>query len=197
MSTPRELLDIRDDLAKKVAERQLDRGKAVADLTAAVKATHPDLLDKLAEEWADTQIDRGVKRYVAKRNKTENAEISRKLAELGMERPTLDGNVIPISQDDPSYTTTLADYADYVTTNLASAWRLVKSFESREEDHEMLAAAVDGNLSATREQAVDALKRMPEAKRQALRTAIAARLSAERYAFFQQRYGDYGQAAEG
>jgi hypothetical protein len=32
VSTPRELLGIRDDLAKKVAERQLDRHDAVADL---------------------------------------------------------------------------------------------------------------------------------------------------------------------
>lgn len=196
MSTPRELLSIRDDLAQKVAERQLDRNDAVADLRAAV-AAYPDLLDKLASDWADTEIDRGVKNYVARRNKAESAEIARKLAELGMERPMLDGSVIPLSQEDPSYAGSLSDYGDYVTTNLASAWRLVKSFEVREEDHQLLAAAVDGNLEATREQAVDALKRMPEARRKALRASIAARLAAERREFMQQRYGDFGQAAEG
>lgn len=196
MSTPRELLGIRDDLAKKVAERQIDRTEAVADLKAAV-AAYPELLDKMADDWADTEIDRGVKRYVAKRNKAEGAEIARKLAELGMERPTLDGGVIPISQEDPNYSASLADYGDYVHTNLSSAWRLVKSFETREEDHELLLAAVDWNHDATREQAVDALKRMPEAKRKALRASIAARLSAERREFMHQRYGDFGQAAEG
>lgn len=196
MSTPRELLGIRDDLAKKVAERQLDRTEAVADLRAAV-AKHPELLDKLADDWADTEIDRGVKRYVGRRNKAEAAAIARKLAELGMERPTLDGNVIPISQEDPSYSTTLADYWDDLSERLASSRRLVKGFEVREEDHEVLLAAVDGNLSATREQAIDALKRMPEAKRKALRAATRSKLLAQREALFQQRYGDYGQAAEG
>lgn len=196
MSTPRELLSIRDDLAQKVAELQLDRNDAVADLRAAV-AKYPDLLDKLAADWADTEIDRSVKRYIAKRNKTAGAEIVRRLAELGMEQPTLDGKVVPVSQYDPSYKTTLADYGDYVSTNLASAWRLVKSFEGREEDHELLAEAVGGNLGATREQALDALKGMPEAKRLALRTAVEAKLSARRLAFLQRRYGDYGQAADG
>src|SRR5215472_2763286 len=187
MSTPRELLGIRDDLAKKVAEHQLDRRDAVADLRAAI-SEYPDLLDKLADDWADTEIDKSVRRYVAKRNKTANAEITRKLAELGLERPTLDGDVIPISQDDPSYTSTLADYADYVSTNLASSWRLVKSFEVREEDNGLLTAAVSGNLNATREQAVDALKRMPEAKRKALRAAVRAKLHVERRAFIDRRY---------
>lgn len=196
MSTPRELLGVRDELAKKVAERQLDRHDAVADLRAAV-SKYPDLLDKLADDWADTEIDRGVKRYVARRNKTDDASIVRKLAELGMERPTLDGEVIPISQYDPSYSSALADYRDYVSTNLASAWRLVKSFEMREEDHELLAAAVGGNQSVTREQALDVLKSMPEGKRQALRMAAKAKLSAERKTFLLQRYGEYGQAAEG
>jgi len=196
MSTPRELLGIRDDLAKKVAEQQLDRHDAVADLRAAVPA-YPELLDKLADDWADNEIDKGVKRYVARRNKTEAAEIARTLAKIGMERPTLDGYVPPISQDDPSYSATLADYEEYVSANLASSWRLVKSFEGREEDHEILTAAVDGNLDLTREQAVDALKRMPEAKRKALQITVRAKLAAERRAFLQQRYGDYGQAAEG
>lgn len=196
MSTPRELLGIRDDLAKKVAELQLDRNEAVADLRAAV-AKHPELLDKLADDWADTEIDRGVKKYVARRNKSANAEIARKLAELGLERPTLDGDVPPISQDDPSYSSTLSDYADYVSANLASSWRLLKSFEDREENHEVLVAAAGGNLSATREQAVDALKRMPEAKRKALRAEVRAKLAAGRRAFSERRYGDFGQAAEG
>lgn len=196
MSTPSELLGIRNDLAQKVAERQLDREQAVADLRAAV-AKYPELLDKLAEDWADTEIDRGVKRYVAKRNKTANAEITRKLAELGMERPTLDGSVPPISQDDPSYSSTLADYADYIDVNLASSWRLLKSFEVREEDHALLVAAAGGNLALTREQAVDALKRMPEGKRKALRMEVRAKLSAERRAFTERRYGADGQAAEG
>jgi len=196
VSTPRELLSIRDDLAKKVAEHQLDRHDAVADLRAAATA-YPELLDKLTDDWADTEIDKSVKRYVAKRNKTDGAEIARKLAELGLERPTLDGDVIPISQEDPSYSTTLADYADYVSVNLASSWRLLKSFEVREEDHGLLAAAADGNLSATREQAIDALKRMPEAKRKALRAGIKAKLAAERRAFTERRYGTDGQAAEG
>ena len=196
MSTPRELLGIRDDLAKKVAELQIDRDDAVADLRAAV-TKYPELLDKLADDWADNEIDRGVKRYIAKRNKTEDAAIARKLAELGMERPTLDGSIVPISQYDPTYSATLADYADYVGTNLASAWRLVKSFESREEDHELLAEAVGGDLSITREKALDALKAMPETKRKALRMAVEATLAARRIVFLQQRYGDYGQAAEG
>lgn len=196
MSTPRELLGIRDDLAQKVAERQLDRNEAVADLRAAV-SKYPELLDKLADDWADTEIDRGVKKYVAKRNKTDDAAIVRKLAQLGMERPTLDGDIIPISQYDPSWSVTLADNADYVSTNLASAWRLVKSFEAREEDHELLKAAAGGDLSVTREEALDALKCMPEAKRKALRVAVEAKLAAERHAFLQQRYGDYGQAAQG
>jgi hypothetical protein len=196
VSTPRELLGIRDDLAEKVAERQLDRNAAVADLRAAV-SKYPELLDKLADDWADTAIDRGVKKCIARRNKTADAAIVRRLAELGLERPTLDGDVIPISQYDPNYSITLADYADYMSTNLASAWRLVKSFESREGDHELLTAAVDGDLSVTRERALDALKCMPEAKRKALRTAVEAKLSAERSIFLQQRYGDYGQAAEG
>lgn len=197
MSTPRELLGIRDDLAKKVAECQLDRRDAVADLHAAVVSKYPEHLDKLADDWADTELDRAVKKYLARRNKTADAEIVRKLAELGLERPTLDGDVIPISQYDPSYSITLADNRDYVSANLASAWRLVTSFEKREEDHELLTGAVDGNLEVTREQAVDALKRMPEAKRQALRMTIRAKLSAERSIFLQQRYGDYSQAAEG
>lgn len=196
MSTPRELLGVRDDLAQKVAEHRLDRHDAVADLRAAV-SEYPDLLDKLADDWADTQIDQGVKRYVARRNKTADAEIVRKLAELGMERPTLDGEVIPISQYDPNYSVTLADYGDYLSTNLASAWRLVKSFETREEDHELLTAAVDGDLSVTREQAVNALKRLPEAKRKALRMLVEAAVAVERIAFLQQRYGDSGHAAEG
>lgn len=196
MTTPRELLRIRDDLAQKVAEHQLDRNDAVADLRAAVSA-YPEQIDKLADDWADTEIDRGVKKYVAKRNKAEGAEIARTLAKLGMERPTLDGDVIPISQDDPSYSTTLGDYADYVSSNLASSWRLIKSFEVRQEDHEILVAAVGGDLNATREQAVDALKRMSESKRNALRTLILAKLAVDRLAFLQQRYGDYGQAAEG
>lgn len=196
MSTPRELLGIRDDLAQKVAERQLDRPDAVADLRAAV-AAYPELLDKLADDWADTEIDRGVKKYVASRNKTANAKIARKLAELGMERPTLDGEVVPISQDDESYSSTLADYGDYLSANLGSSWRLLKSFESREEDHEVLVTAAGGNLSVTREQAVDALKRMPEAKRKALRMEVRAKLSAERRAFTERRYGADGQAAEG
>lgn len=196
MSTPRELLGIRDDLAKGVAERRLDRHEAVADLRAAARK-YPELLDKLADDWADNEIDRGVKRYVARRNKTEDAAIVRKLAELGMERPTLDGSVVPISEYDPSYSITLADYGDYLSTNLASSWRLVKSFEGREEDHELLTEAVNGNLSVTREQALDALKCMPEARRQALRTVVKAKLSADRSAYLQQRYGDYGHAAEG
>ncbi len=50
MSTPRELLGIRDDLAKKVAERQLDRHDAVADLHAAA-VKYPELLGKLAGDW--------------------------------------------------------------------------------------------------------------------------------------------------
>ena len=91
----------------------------------------------------------------------------------------------------------MADNAEYVTTNLASSWRLVKSFEVRQDDHEFLAAAVDGDLSVTKEQALDALKCLPEAKRKALRLEVAAKLSVERSAFLQQRYGDYGQAAEG
>jgi hypothetical protein len=196
MSTPRELLGVRDDLAKKVAERQLGRHDAVADLRAEV-SKYPELLGKLADDWADTEIDRGVKRYVARRNVAADAAIVRKLAEMGLERPTLDGDVIPISQYDESYSVTLADYREYMSTNLASSWRLLKSFESREEDHELLTAAVDGNLSATREQALDVLKGLPEAKRKALRTAAKAKLSAERSAFLQQRYGDYGQASEG
>jgi hypothetical protein len=196
MSTPRELLGIRDDLAQKVAEGQLDRLAAVADLRTAI-SKYPEQLDKLADDWADTAIDRAVKRYIAKRNNGADAEIIRKLAELGLERPTLDGDVIPISQYDPSYSITLADNADYVSANLASAWRLVTSFERREADNELLAAAVDGNRSVTREQALDALKCMPEAKRQALRTLIKAKLSVERAVFLQQRYGEHGHAAEG
>jgi hypothetical protein len=196
MSTPRELIGIRDDLAQKVAEHELDRHAAAAALCAAV-SKYPDLLGKLADDWADVEIDRGVKKYVARRNKSDGADIARKLAALGMERPTLDGDVIPISQYDPSYSTTLADYGDYVSINLASAWRLVKSFESREEDQELLTLAVDGKVSVTREQALDALRRMPEAKRQSLSMAAKAKLSAERSAFLQQRYGEYGQAAEG
>lgn len=196
MSTPRELLGIRDDLAKKVAERQLDRNEAIADLRAAV-SRHPELLAKLADDWADTEIDRGVKRYIASRNKAAAAEIARKLAELGLERPTLDGEVIPISEDDQSYSSTLADYDEYVRTNLASSWRLVKSFEIRQENNEVLAAAAGGNLSLTREQAVDVLKRMPEARRKALRATVRAKLAADRRAAFAERYGDYGQAAEG
>jgi hypothetical protein len=38
---------------------------------------------------------------------------------------------------------------------------------------------------------------LPEAKRRALRTAVKAKLATERATFAQQRYGDYGQAAEG
>ena len=196
MSTPRELLGIRDDLAQKVAERQLDRLDAVAELRTAI-SKYPEQLDKLADDWADTAIDRAVKRYIAKRNNGADAEIVRKLAELGLERPTLDGDVIPISQYDPSYSITLADNADYVSSNLASAWRLVTSFERREADNELLTAAVDGNRNVTREQALDALKCMPEAKRQALRTLIKAKLSLERAIFLQQRYGEHAQAAEG
>ena len=196
MSTPRELLGIRDDLAKKVAERQVDRHDAVADLRAAV-AAYPELLDKLTDDWADSEIDRGVKKYIAKRDQAANAAIARKLAELGLERPTLDGQVVPISQDDPSYSTTLADHEDYVSVNLASAWRLVKSFETREEDNQLLKAAAGGDRSATREQAVDALKRMPEAKRKALRAEVKAKLAAERRAFAERRYGGFGPAAEG
>ena len=49
----------------------------------------------------------------------------------------------------------------------------------------------------TREQAVDALKRMPEAKRKALRAEVKAKLAAERRAFAERRYGGFGQAAEG
>jgi hypothetical protein len=196
VSTPRELLGIRDDLAKKVAERQLDRHDAVADLHAAA-VKYPDLLDKLADDWADTEIDRGVKRYVARRDKIAAAAIARKLAEAGLEQPDLDGEVVPISLDDPSYSSTLADYGDYVCTNLASAWRLVNSFERREEDHGVLIGAAGGDLNLTREQAVDALKRLPDAKRQALRTLVKAKLSVERLTFLQQRYGGNGQAAEG
>lgn len=196
MTIPRELLGVRNDLAEKVAERQIDRAVAVAELRAEV-SNYPEMLDKLTDDWADTEIDKGVKRYVARRNKTDDAAIVRRLAELGLERPTLDGDVIPISQYDPSYSVTLADYGDYMSTNLASAWRLVKSFENREGDHELLTAAVDGDLSITRERALDALKCMPEAKRKALRIEVEAKLSAERSAFLQERYGDYGQAAEG
>ena len=196
MSTPRELLSIRDDLAIKVAERQIDRHNAIADLRAAV-AAYPELLKKLTGDWADSEIDRGIKKYVAKRDKAANAEIARKLAELGLERPTLDGQIVPISQDDPSYSSTLADDADDVSTHLASSWRLVKTFERREEDNMLLTAAAGGDLSATREQAVDALKRMPEAKRKALRAEVKAKLGAERRAFAERRYGALGQAAEG
>lgn len=196
MSTPRELLGIRDDLAKKVAEHQIDRHDAVTALRDAV-AAYPQQLDKLTDEWADSEIDRGVKKYVARRDKAANAEIARKLAELGLERPTLDGQVVPISQDDPSYSSTLADDADYVSTHLASSWRLVKTFERREEDNMLLTAAAGGNSGATREQAVDALKRMPEAKRKALRAEVKAKLAAERRAFAERRYGGFGQAAEG
>lgn len=196
MTTPRELLAIRDDLAKKVAERQLDRIDALADLAAAARK-YPELLEKLADNWADTELDQGVKRYIARRNKTADAAIAKKLAELGLEQPTLDGNVIPISQHDPSYSVVLADYGDYVSTNLASAWRLVTSFESREEDHELLVAAVGGDLRVTREQAIDALKRLPEARRQKLRVAVKAKLTTERISFVHERYREHGQAAEG
>ena len=196
MSTPRELLAKRDELAQRVAERQLEHGDAVASLRAAAEK-HPDLLGRLADDWADTEIDRGVKRYVGRRNKAANAAIARKLAELGMERPTLDGDVIPISQDDPSYSDTLADYGEYVGTNLASSRRLVGSFEKREEDHEVLKAAADGNMGATREQALNALKRMPEGKRRMLRMQVRARLAAERIAAFERQYDTYGRAAEG
>ncbi|MGH6656554.1 MAG: hypothetical protein ACRDVE_15285 [Actinocrinis sp.] len=196
MSTPRELLGIRDDLAQKVAERQIDRADAVADLKAAA-GRHPELLDKLADDWADTEIDRGVRKYAARRDKTANAAITRKLAELGMERPTLDGDVVPIGDDDPSYRVTLATYGDYVTVNLASSRRLVKSFEVREEDHEVLKAAAGGKVSVTREQALDALKRLPEGKRRMLRMQIRARLATERIEAFERRYDAYGQAAEG
>lgn len=196
MSTPRELLGIRDDLAKKVAEHQLDRPDAVADLRAAATA-YPALLDKLADDWADNEIDRGVKRYVARRNKAASAEIARKLAELGMENPTLDGEVRPISEDDESYAKTLGAYREYVSTYKDSSRRLVKSFERREEDNEVLIEAAGGNLAVTREQAVDALKRMPEARRKALRARVLAKLAAERAAYLRENYGDFGQAAEG
>lgn len=196
MSTPRELLGIRDDLAKKVAEHQIDRNDAIADLRDAMRA-YPEQQEKIEADWADVEIDRGVKKYIGRRNKAANAEITRKLAELGMERVTLDGRVDPISEDDPSYSSTLADYADYVSVNIASSWRLLKSFEVREENHEVLVAATGGTLSATREQAVDALKRMPEAKRKALRSEVRAKLSAERQAFTERRYGTGSQAAEG
>ena len=196
MSTPRELLAKRDELAQRVAERELARADAIASLRAAA-AKHPELLAKLAGDWADTEIDRGVKRYVTRRNKTDNALIARKLADLGMERPTLDGNVVPISHEDPSYSSTLADYAEYVSSNLASSRRLVKSFETREEDHEVLKAAAGGNMGATREQALDALKCMPEGKRRMLRMQVRARLAAERITAFERQYDALGQVAEG
>ena len=197
MKTPRELLGIRDDLAQKVAERQLDRHDAAADLRAAV-AKYPELLDELADDWADTQIDRSVNRYITKRNKIADAEIARKLAELGLENPTLDGDVTPISDLDPRYSRTLADCEEEVSTSNAGAWRWVKSAERAENEHEVLKAAVDGDLSLTREQATDALKRMPEAKRKKLLAEVRTRLSMERRAYAEQRYGGgFGHAAEG
>lgn len=194
MSTPRELLGIRDELAQKVAERQLDRNDAVADLRAAI-AKYPELLDKLADDWADNEIDRGVKKYVTRRNKNADAAIVRKLAALGMSRPMLDGTVPPISEYDESYKTTLGDYADYLSTNLASSWRMLKSFEVREEDHELLVAAMDGNLGVTREQAVDALRCLSEAKRKVLRAEVKTKLSVERRAFAERRYAAAAEAA--
>jgi hypothetical protein len=196
VSTPRELLGIRDDLAKKVAEGQLDRHDAVATLRDAV-ATYPEQMDKLADDWADTELDRSVKKYLAKRNKSDNAEIVRKLAELGMEAPTLDGEVIPISEYDESYKVTLGDRREWLDTNIASAWRLLSSFERREMDNEVLLRAVGADGSLTGEQALDILKGLPDVKRKTIRMEVEAEMDAKRRLFLRRRYGDYGQVAEG
>lgn len=200
MNTPRELLGILEDFAQKVAEHQVDRAEAVAGIRDVVREKYPDLLAALAEGWADTELDRRVKRYVGRRNKSDSAAIARKLAAQGLEQPDLDGNTVHdwFAAFADAETTVLEDHAVYVSSNLASAWRLVDSFEFREEEFELYFAASGNNASATRAQAIEALKRMPEAERRNLRAAIRARLMARRRESFDRRYGaGGGQAAEG
>lgn len=195
MNTPSDLLAVLNDLAKRVAERQLAEADAIANLKHVLRK-YPKVRDKWTEERATAELDKRVKRHRDKRNAAANAAIARKLAEAGLEQPDFDGTVTPISEYDPAYSSTLLDYGVYLSTNLSSAWRLVKSFEGREETHEMLMEATGGNVALTREQAIDILKRMPEGERQNLRAAVRRRLAAERRTAFEQRNGTYGQAAE-
>jgi hypothetical protein len=199
VNTPRELLGILEDFAQKVAEHQVDRAEAVAGIRDVVRAKYPDLLAKLAEGWADTELDRRVKRYIGRRNKTDGAAMARKLAAQGLEQPDLEGNVVHdwFAAFADAETTTLEDHGVYVSSNLASAWRLVDSFEFREEEFELYFAASGNNANATRSQAIEALKRMPEPERRNLRAVIRARLMTQRRAAFDRRYGVSGQAAEG
>jgi hypothetical protein len=196
VSTPGDLLAVLNDLAKRVAERQLAESDAIANLKHVLRK-YPQVRDKWTEERATAELDKRVKRHRDKGNAAANAAIARKLAEMGLESPMLDGTVPSISEDDPSYSNTLLDYGVYLSTNLSSAHRLVKSFESREEAHEMLMEAVGGNVGLTREQAVEVLKRMPEDERRNLRASVRKRLAAERRTAFEQRNGTYGQAGEG
>lgn len=197
MSTPRELLAKRDELAQRVAERELARADAIASLRAEA-AKHPELLDQLATDWAGVQIDRGVKKYVIRRNKADSAQIARDLARVGLEQPGLDGTVDHdwFTAAGRAESTTLRTDGEYVSGNLASAWRLVRSFEMRQEEHELLLAAVGDNADATRERAIEALNQMPEARQRVLRARIRARLHADRLTFVERRYS-FGEAAEG
>lgn len=196
MKTPRELLSIRDDLAQKVAEHQLDRQEAKADLRAAADK-YPGLADDLKDGWADVELDKGIRQYKSKRDKAAAADIVRRLAEIGMEAPTLDGEVALISHDDKSYLRTLADFGNDVEEDIASAWRWVRSRERQQDRHEILVAAAGANMNLTREQALTILKFMPEDERRALIRRVKAQLSAGRRQFAQERYGFGAQAAEG
>ena len=207
MSTPGDLLAVLNDLAKRVAERQLAETDALANLKHALQK-YPQVREQWTEERATAELDKRVKRHRDRGNKAADAAIARKLAELGMERPTLDGDVVPSSDYDAGYKRTLGDREDEVSTHLAGAWRLINSFERQQEENEILKAAADGNAGLTGEQAVGALARLPEAKRQKLIMEVKANLAAERRAYAEQRYGggfghaseqryDFGHASEG
>lgn len=196
MSTPRELLAKRDELAQRVAEGELGRTDAIATLQADA-TKHPELLGKLAADWADVQIDRGIKKYERNRDKKAFAQMLRDLAERGQEAPRLDGTVPKISAYDETYGRTLADEAGEINKDLAAAWRWVKSRERDQERHEQLVMAAGGNMDLTKEQALDRLKMMPEEKRRSLIRTVKAELLAERLDFALDRYRGSRQAAEG
>ena len=196
MSTPREVIRALRDTAKRVAERQLDEIDAVASVRGIVRENYPELPTNLVDGWIATELYRRIRVYEGRRDKKDAAAIARKLAKLGLEQPLLDGTTPPVDTAKrldraagSATSTTLAVDADYVSGRVDSAWRLVESAETLEEQHECRVAAVDGNLGVTRAKAEEVLNQMGAARRRQLEASVRTSLAANRHEAVVRRYG--------
>lgn len=196
MSTPREVIRALRDTAKRVAEDQLDEIDAVASMRSIVRENYPELPGSLVDGWIATELYRRIRAYEVRRDKKDAAAIARTLAKLGQEQPFLDGTTPPVDTAKKldraaglATSTTLAVDADYVSGRVDSAWRLVESAETLEEQHECRVAAVDGNLGITRAKAEEVLNQTAAGPRRQLEASVRATLAANRSDAAWRRYG--------